>query len=138
VYGSPRCGVELDLPLGKNSGTVQGTAYFSCKDKHGILIMPERVTVQAAIRQLPELEHFGFDVEEDTYGALQEVRECGYPRGKCLYPPIPGNQYCKIHACVGSAACTNFKSSKEQNCGCTAATPDEDEDAIYGPMIGFG
>ena len=45
VSGKPRCGVELDLPLGKNNGTVAGHTYFSCKDKHGVLCVPDKVSV---------------------------------------------------------------------------------------------
>ncbi|GIY60000.1 CAP-Gly domain-containing linker protein 4, partial [Caerostris extrusa] len=30
------CGVELDEPVGKNNGTVNGIVYFSCKPNHGI------------------------------------------------------------------------------------------------------
>ena len=31
-------GVELDGPGGKNDGSVKGTQYFSCKDKHGVIL----------------------------------------------------------------------------------------------------
>ena len=40
-----RCGVELDEPLGKNNGTVDGHQYFSCPHKHGVLCAPGKVTV---------------------------------------------------------------------------------------------
>ena len=41
----PRCGVELDKPLGRNNGTVDGHKYFKCKEKHGILVAPGKVFV---------------------------------------------------------------------------------------------
>ena len=44
--GLPRCGVELDRPLGKNNGKVKGNVYFSCKEQHGVLVAPGKVTVQ--------------------------------------------------------------------------------------------
>lgn len=39
-------GVELDEEVGKNSGTVQGVTYFSCKDKHGIFVRPNLVQIK--------------------------------------------------------------------------------------------
>jgi dynactin 1 len=36
-------GVELDEPLGKNSGVVQGKRYFDCKSNHGVFIRPANV-----------------------------------------------------------------------------------------------
>eukprot|EP00040_Diaphanoeca_grandis_P005873 m.34866 g.34866 ORF g.34866 m.34866 type:complete len:1731 (-) comp17049_c0_seq1:123-5315(-) len=44
VDGKIRCGVELDLPVGKNSGTIKGHTYFKCKPKHGVLTVPTKVT----------------------------------------------------------------------------------------------
>ena len=35
--------VELDKPLGRNNGTVQGHLYAKCKPKHGVLVPPESV-----------------------------------------------------------------------------------------------
>eukprot|EP00049_Salpingoeca_infusionum_P012931 m.240367 g.240367 ORF g.240367 m.240367 type:complete len:1931 (+) comp15309_c2_seq1:504-6296(+) len=40
-----RCGVELDEPLGKNNGTVNGHVYFQCPDNHGVLCAPGKVTL---------------------------------------------------------------------------------------------
>lgn len=36
-------GVELDEPLGKNDGTVQGVKYFTCKLPHGMFVRPSLV-----------------------------------------------------------------------------------------------
>ncbi|KAF8533753.1 dynein associated protein-domain-containing protein [Trichophaea hybrida] len=33
-------GVELDMPIGKNNGTVFGITYFTCKDKYGMFVKP--------------------------------------------------------------------------------------------------
>ena len=30
------CGVELDEPVGRHDGSVQGTRYFTCRPQHGI------------------------------------------------------------------------------------------------------
>eukprot|EP00041_Stephanoeca_diplocostata_P013379 m.234334 g.234334 ORF g.234334 m.234334 type:complete len:867 (+) comp19317_c0_seq2:297-2897(+) len=45
-YEGYRCGVELDQPFGKNDGTVQGYAFFVCRPQHGLLVIPDKVTVQ--------------------------------------------------------------------------------------------
>ena len=33
-------GVELDMPTGKNNGTVQGVQYFSCGERYGMFVRP--------------------------------------------------------------------------------------------------
>lgn len=38
-------GIELDEPLGKNSGVVQGKRYFECKNSHGVFTRPAYVKV---------------------------------------------------------------------------------------------
>lgn len=38
-------GVELDEPVGKNSGVVQGKRYFDCKPNHGVFVRPIHVTI---------------------------------------------------------------------------------------------
>lgn len=41
----PRIGVEMNKPKGKNNGTVNGHKYFKCKDGHGLLTHPQKVTI---------------------------------------------------------------------------------------------
>ena len=40
-----RVGVELDLPVGKNDGTIKGNKYFTCEPKHGVYVVPKKVSV---------------------------------------------------------------------------------------------
>ena len=47
VEGTPRLGVELDDPTGKNNGTVTGHRYFSCAPGHGALVKPDKATASA-------------------------------------------------------------------------------------------
>jgi dynactin 1 len=36
-------GIELDSPVGKHNGTVQGKSYFTCRDRYGIFVRPVAV-----------------------------------------------------------------------------------------------
>ncbi|VVC44279.1 Hypothetical protein CINCED_3A019655 [Cinara cedri] len=38
------CGIELDDPLGKNNGTVEGIKYFECEDKFGLFAPVAKVS----------------------------------------------------------------------------------------------
>ncbi|ORZ19319.1 dynein associated protein-domain-containing protein [Absidia repens] len=38
-------GIELDDPLGKNSGVVQGKRYFDCRTNHGVFVRPSQVKI---------------------------------------------------------------------------------------------
>ena len=35
-------------PAGKNSGVVKGVKYFKCKDKHGMFVRRDKITVQSS------------------------------------------------------------------------------------------
>lgn len=39
----PWVGVELDLPEGKNDGSVNGTRYFKCRSRHGIFVRHDKL-----------------------------------------------------------------------------------------------
>eukprot|EP00039_Didymoeca_costata_P030897 m.31988 g.31988 ORF g.31988 m.31988 type:complete len:1170 (-) comp8369_c0_seq1:1055-4564(-) len=56
VKNEPRVGVILDNPRGRNNGTIGEHKYFVCNDDHGLLCVPEAVTlseVKSAAKQGP-------------------------------------------------------------------------------------
>ena len=42
--GGQWVGVQLDLPFGRNDGTVDGRVYFKCSPGYGIFVRPAKVT----------------------------------------------------------------------------------------------
>ena len=46
-------GIELFEPKGKNDGSIQGVAYFSCKPLYGVFIRPSQVKILAAESEQP-------------------------------------------------------------------------------------
>ncbi|ORX39808.1 CAP Gly-rich domain-containing protein [Kockovaella imperatae] len=53
-------GVELDEPVGKGDGEVEGKRYFSCSPKHAIFVRPEKITTG----DFPEEDLMADDVDE--------------------------------------------------------------------------
>ncbi|WFD28176.1 hypothetical protein MNAN1_003182 [Malassezia nana] len=49
-------GVELDEPIGKNDGSVQGVRYFAARNHHGTFVRPVHVQVGDVPEALDELE----------------------------------------------------------------------------------
>ena len=47
--GSLRCGVELDEPVGRNDGSINGHKYFDAAPKRGVLCAPQKVSLIDAI-----------------------------------------------------------------------------------------
>lgn len=53
--GTARCGVELFEPVGNNNGSAGGQFYFSCPDKHGVLVVPSKVHSSVARAKVTQL-----------------------------------------------------------------------------------
>ena len=62
-------GIELFEPKGKNDGSIQGIAYFSCKLLHGVFIRPSQVRVLAAEPEQPPV-NVSLDCLTTTIGGL--------------------------------------------------------------------
>lgn len=69
------CGVELDEPVGKNNGTVNGVIYFNCKPNHGIFAPVSKVS------KLNDLSSCNWQIEsrEIMAAAQQQEARCRHP-----------------------------------------------------------
>ncbi|ELQ74498.1 Cytoskeleton-associated protein [Trachipleistophora hominis] len=46
-------GIELDIPKGKNDGSIDGTKYFTCKNNHGLFVPIDKLKKMIKGRQEP-------------------------------------------------------------------------------------
>lgn len=61
-------GLEMDQGIGKNDGSVKGTRYFSCRDKHGLFV---RQTVVKAANEPDQLEGARQDESTDPANSAE-------------------------------------------------------------------
>lgn len=73
------CGVELELPLGRNDGMVRGVRYFTCADSHGVVCSPDKVRLvqdpSRAVGAAPVAEQV--TVGDDVLGLLDDANAGG-------------------------------------------------------------
>jgi len=50
-------GIHLEMPIGKNNGTVGGVMYFQCEPKRGIFSRLHRLTLQPLVSEQDELDY---------------------------------------------------------------------------------
>uniref|UniRef100_A0AAQ4RN16 Kinesin family member 13Bb n=1 Tax=Gasterosteus aculeatus aculeatus TaxID=481459 RepID=A0AAQ4RN16_GASAC len=55
-------GVELEVPAGKNDGSVGGKHYFHCNPGYGVLVRPDRVSRAAGKRRRQQQKRFSADL----------------------------------------------------------------------------
>ncbi|GFY05354.1 CAP-Gly domain-containing linker protein 1 [Trichonephila clavipes] len=66
------CGVELDEPVGKNNGTVNGVIYFNCKPNHGIFAPVSKVS------KLNDLSSCNWQIDTREIMAAAQQHEARY------------------------------------------------------------
>ena len=112
-----RIGVELDGPLGKNNGSIDGHAYFSCPADYGILVLPSRVRLDATRANSDATGESGGQHGEPAAEPTAEPAADPAPayspeagrkmcsRTKCGHTVVPdGDRLCAGHLC-GVAGC---------------------------------
>ncbi|KAH7920934.1 hypothetical protein BV22DRAFT_1097308 [Leucogyrophana mollusca] len=76
-------GIELSEAKGKNDGTINGIAYFSCKPNHGVFIRPSQVKVIAAEPERPPVTRSQVSVARSVIGH-QRTPSTGLARAASL------------------------------------------------------
>lgn len=89
-------GIELDEPLGKNSGVVQGKRYFDCRMDHGVFVRPSQVKplVAASTSEVPFLYpylilfYFFFSRVVFVYVYIDITLTFSYPLGRYCFTTL--------------------------------------------------
>uniref|UniRef100_A0AAQ4RZM9 Kinesin family member 13Bb n=1 Tax=Gasterosteus aculeatus aculeatus TaxID=481459 RepID=A0AAQ4RZM9_GASAC len=70
-------GVELEVPAGKNDGSVGGKHYFHCNPGYGVLVRPDRVS-RAAGKRLRDPFHLFIDAKITLFSVTStcQAKEC--------------------------------------------------------------
>ncbi|KAL4236501.1 CAP-Gly domain-containing linker protein 4 [Mactra antiquata] len=59
-------GVELRTAKGKNDGSVQGKRYFSCRNDHGLIVRPNKITVRGINGAKLVSEQYGMNAHDNN------------------------------------------------------------------------
>ena len=70
IKSGVRCGIDLDLPIGNNDGSIAGHVYFVAGDKRGVLVSVDKVARSA---RAPSTPSAGMVLDEAAFKSLFEI-----------------------------------------------------------------
>ncbi|XP_023230540.1 restin homolog isoform X1 [Centruroides sculpturatus] len=99
------CGIELDEPVGKNNGIIEGVQYFQCKENHGIFAPVSKVQLISNAEpphnaQQPVSSNFRVDnfqqVHKFSYKNLTDFRRTSSPKESLSHLTFCADQESRI------------------------------------------